>query len=57
MACYIGTPIFSGVNMDLFEQTGQNSLNAPLAERMRPQTLADVVGQHHLLGPGKLLRQ
>ena len=27
----------------------------PLAERMRPQRLADVVGQEELLGPGKLL--
>jgi putative ATPase len=29
---------------------------APLAERLRPQTLADVIGQAHLLGPGKPLR-
>lgn len=29
---------------------------APLAERMRPQTLDDVVGQQHLLGAGKPLR-
>ncbi|KRB88970.1 replication-associated recombination protein A [Noviherbaspirillum sp. Root189] len=28
----------------------------PLAERLRPQTLDDVIGQHHLLGPGKPLR-
>ena len=27
----------------------------PLAERMRPATLADVIGQEHLLAPGKLL--
>jgi putative ATPase len=27
----------------------------PLAERMRPRALADVVGQEHLLGKGKLL--
>jgi putative ATPase len=27
----------------------------PLAERMRPASLADMVGQEHLLGPGKLL--
>jgi putative ATPase len=27
----------------------------PLAERMRPASLADFVGQEHLLGPGKLL--
>lgn len=30
--------------------------NAPLAERMRPQTLEDVLGQEHLLGPGKPLK-
>ena len=30
---------------------------APLAARMRPQTLADVLGQDHLLGPGRLLRR
>src|ERR1700760_7575 len=29
---------------------------APLAERMRPRTLEDYVGQEHLLGPGKPLR-
>ena len=29
---------------------------APLAERLRPATLADVIGQQHLLGPGKPLR-
>jgi putative ATPase len=30
--------------------------NAPLAERMRPQTLDDIIGQVHLVGPGKPLR-
>ncbi|TMH33177.1 MAG: replication-associated recombination protein A [Betaproteobacteria bacterium] len=29
---------------------------APLADRLRPTTLDDVVGQQHLLGPGKPLR-
>ncbi len=29
---------------------------APLAERLRPQTINDVVGQEHLLGSGKPLR-
>ena len=29
---------------------------APLAERLRPRTLDDVIGQQHLLGPGKPLR-
>nr|WP_119292925.1 replication-associated recombination protein A [Azohydromonas sediminis] len=30
--------------------------DAPLAERMRPRTLDEVIGQAHLLGPGKPLR-
>ncbi|MCY3778266.1 MAG: AAA family ATPase, partial [Candidatus Aminicenantes bacterium] len=30
---------------------------APLADRMRPLTLEQVVGQEHLLGPGKILRE
>ncbi|MBA4142573.1 MAG: replication-associated recombination protein A [Nitrosospira sp.] len=38
---------------DLFE-TRQPP--APLAERLRPRQLKDVVGQQHLLGPGKPLR-
>src|SRR5215467_8552967 len=30
--------------------------SAPLAERMRPRTLDEVIGQEHLLSPGKPLR-
>src|SRR4051812_45211141 len=30
--------------------------SSPLADRMRPQTLDEVVGQGHLLDPGKPLR-
>lgn len=30
---------------------------APLAERVRPQTLDEFIGQDHLLGPGKILRR
>lgn len=32
-------------------------MSAPLAERLRPQTLDDIVGQRHLLGQGKALRR
>lgn len=32
-------------------------MRAPLADRIRPQTLDDVVGQQHLLGEGKALRR
>ncbi len=38
---------------DLF---GQREAAAPLAEQLRPHELKDVVGQPHLLGPGKPLR-
>ncbi len=30
-------------------------LSQPLADRMRPRTLDEIVGQEHLLGPGKFL--
>lgn len=36
---------------------GTTAADAPLAERMRPRTLAEYAGQEHLLGPGKLLRR
>ena len=38
--------------------TAKNALHpaAPLAERLRPHSLDDIVGQQHLLGPGKPLR-
>ncbi len=29
----------------------------PLASRLRPQTLEEFIGQEHLLGQGKMLRQ
>jgi putative ATPase len=35
---------------------GAREAAAPLAERLRPRTLDEVVGQRHLLGPGKPLR-
>jgi putative ATPase len=38
---------------DLF---GKKEPVAPLAEALRPQSLDEVVGQRHLLGPGKPLR-
>ena len=43
--------------MDLFEQSAGTAVNTPLAERMRPRSLEEIVGQQHLLGEGKLLRQ
>jgi len=44
--------------MDLFSRAASRDRRGqPLAERMRPQTLAEFVGQAHILGPGKLLRR
>ncbi len=45
--------------MDLFDHAMQSDLHesAPLAARMRPASLDEVVGQQHIIGPGKLLRR
>jgi putative ATPase len=46
---------------NLFAETEQATepdiLTAPLAERMRPRTLAEFVGQSHLVGEGRILRR
>jgi putative ATPase len=44
---------------DLFAERRRLKLDAaaPLALRMRPQTLDEFAGQQHILGPGKLLRR
>ena len=43
--------------MDLFDYMRQNTMEkeAPLASRMRPTTLDEVVGQRHIIGKDKLL--
>lgn len=45
--------------MDLFEHSRKVDArrNAPLAARMRPQTLEEFIGQEHIIGPGRLLRR
>ncbi len=40
---------------DLF--SANMARRTPLADRMRPKTLDEFVGQEHLVGPGKLLRR
>ncbi len=44
---------------DLFSAAAEDRLRqqAPLAARLRPRTLDDVVGQEHLVGAGKPLRR
>jgi putative ATPase len=42
--------------MDLFAQSAKKRLvGQPLAERMRPRSLDELVGQTHLMGPGRIL--
>ncbi len=41
---------------DLFKENKPHAQFAPLAEQLRPATLDAVIGQKHLLGPGKPLR-
>ena len=45
--------------MDLFSAAGEQAARKqmPLAARIRPQTIHEVVGQDHILGRGKLLRR
>ncbi|MFP4140435.1 MAG: replication-associated recombination protein A [Planctomycetota bacterium] len=45
--------------MDLFDEAENAAVarNAPLAVRMRPRTVDEIVGQEHFLGEGKLLRR
>src|SRR5690554_3059148 len=46
------SPHHSGVN-----EPSQTDYHQPLATRMRPQSLAEFVGQEHLVGEGKMLRR
>ena len=43
--------------MDLFEyaREKQKETESPLASRLRPETLEEVVGQQHIIGKDKLL--
>ncbi|MCP4360288.1 MAG: AAA family ATPase [Chloroflexi bacterium] len=45
--------------MDLFThgRAAQIEQESPLANRMRPRTLAEFVGQEHIMGQGRLLRR
>lgn len=56
--CAITEPL-RGDLVDLFEraQTARQAGQAPLADRMRPRTWEEFVGQEHLVGPGAPLRR
>jgi putative ATPase len=36
---------------------GKSENQSPLADRMRPRVLEDIIGQDHIVGPGRLLRR
>ena len=42
---------------DISRENGKNSKNSPLAERMRPDSLEEFVGQDHIVGKDKILRK
>jgi putative ATPase len=48
-----------GMFEDLFEQSAAERLRweAPLARRVTPRSLDEIIGQDHILGPGKILRR
>lgn len=56
-ACMFFRAMNRGFNMDLFDYMSENKKEkeAPLASRMRPVILEDVVGQQHIIGRDKLL--
>jgi putative ATPase len=45
--------------MDLFSHGRRSQIEkeSPLANRMRPRTLEEFIGQEHIVGPGRLLRR
>ncbi|HPY95419.1 MAG TPA: AAA family ATPase, partial [Clostridia bacterium] len=43
--------------MSLFDFSTQDTLKSPLADRMRPRSLDEFLGQTHLVGKGRLLRR
>jgi putative ATPase len=59
-ACFVRRALSAATvpTVELFAQAADKDPSLqPLAERMRPRTLDEVVGQEHLLGPGALLRR
>jgi len=42
---------------ELFASAAPAGEDSPLADRMRPRILDDIIGQDHIVGPGRLLRR
>ncbi len=56
MRCHFSTEYGIEMSEDLFSAAADDRRHAPLAEQLRPRTPDEVIGQQHLLGPGKPLR-
>ncbi len=48
--------LFSNLDANVDSMSHSGNANAPLAERLRPKSIDEVIGQAHLLGPGKPIR-
>lgn len=53
------SPAPTSQSHDLFDQRREEIVrkNSPLADRMRPRTLDEFIGQDHIIGEGRLLRR
>jgi putative ATPase len=53
------SPAHTSSSHDLFDQRRDEIVkkNSPLADRMRPRTLEEFIGQDHIIGEGRLLRR
>jgi putative ATPase len=49
--------LFNDAGADAAMGLEENEAGRPLAVRMRPRNLSEVVGQEHILGPGSLLKR
>jgi putative ATPase len=52
--------LFAANNTSASAPGGKNGAaegQSPLADRMRPRSLEDIIGQDHIVGPGRLLRR
>ncbi len=57
-SAFRGNPCYNENMTDLFDHALEHdTASQPLAERMRPRTLDEFVGQEHILGRGKILRR
>lgn len=56
---YMVKKAYGGMDMDLFEYSSAQDEHKrlPLASRMRPTHIDEMIGQEHIIGPGKLLRR